>query len=452
MKTLLSLLLCLPLLTYAQVEKGIKFEENLSWEQVKAKAKSDNKYIFLDCFTTWCGPCKRMDKEVYTNDKVGNYFNDKFISVKVQMDKTEKDITNVQRWYSDANLIKKQYKIIAFPSYLFFTPEGTIVHKEMGFKLPAELIAIAQTATSPGNIYNDPYAAYDSLLKEYELGNKDYTKMLYMIKTATELRDTGISNKLRRDYNNYLLNLTDKELYTRKNLEYIASVVHSKSKFFPMFFPNGSRVDDIMKKKGYAEAIVDQVILYEIINTFLDVKQGMIRISRTENEKEAEPDWQKLYNIIKNKYSDDYAKRNLLEAQIIWHEQQLNYDAFATLFITKWKKYGLDTTDSNTDGRLNAVAWTIYLNCTDKSHLNAALTWMQGVVRRNYNTKYPTWKVAMIDTYACLLYKSGKKKDAIHWQEKAVDIASKELPDDPIFTEVRDRLYRMKKGEPKIDS
>ena len=70
---------------------GIRWTEGLTWEQVKQKAKQENKYIFLDCFATWCAPCKKMDLDVYTNDTVGSYFNEKFISVKVQMDKTKKD-------------------------------------------------------------------------------------------------------------------------------------------------------------------------------------------------------------------------------------------------------------------------------------------------------------------------------------------------------------------------
>jgi thiol:disulfide interchange protein len=44
--------------------KGIRFEHGLSWAQVKEKAKAENKYIFMDCYATWCGPCKAMDKNV----------------------------------------------------------------------------------------------------------------------------------------------------------------------------------------------------------------------------------------------------------------------------------------------------------------------------------------------------------------------------------------------------
>ncbi|MDQ2721558.1 MAG: thioredoxin domain-containing protein [Bacteroidota bacterium] len=61
-------------LTQAQ-EKGIKFEHGITWSQVLAKAKTENKYIFVDCYTTWCGPCKQMDATVFPVEDVGNFFN-----------------------------------------------------------------------------------------------------------------------------------------------------------------------------------------------------------------------------------------------------------------------------------------------------------------------------------------------------------------------------------------
>ncbi len=63
---------------------GIKFQSGLNWEQVKEKARNENRYIFIDCYATWCGPCKKMDKEVYTSENVGNIFNKNFISIKLQ--------------------------------------------------------------------------------------------------------------------------------------------------------------------------------------------------------------------------------------------------------------------------------------------------------------------------------------------------------------------------------
>ena len=50
--------------TSQDTTKGIHFVNGLSWQEVLQKAKAENKYIFVDCYATWCGPCKAMDKEV----------------------------------------------------------------------------------------------------------------------------------------------------------------------------------------------------------------------------------------------------------------------------------------------------------------------------------------------------------------------------------------------------
>src|SRR5882757_3769272 len=102
--------------------KGVHFEQGLSWDQVKAKAKSESKYIFVDCYATWCGPCKMMDEKVYTLKDVGDYFNKHFISVKVQLDKTDTDDSLVRKWYNEAVNIQKNYSVNAFPTFLFFSP------------------------------------------------------------------------------------------------------------------------------------------------------------------------------------------------------------------------------------------------------------------------------------------------------------------------------------------
>src|SRR6185436_18638659 len=113
--------------TEAQTNKGIKWTSGLTWEQVKQKAKQENKYIFIDCYTTWCGPCKMMDMQVYPNASVSSYFNEHFISVKVQMDKTNKDDKEIKKWYATAEAMITDYKIEGYPSFVFLSPDGTIV-------------------------------------------------------------------------------------------------------------------------------------------------------------------------------------------------------------------------------------------------------------------------------------------------------------------------------------
>lgn len=108
-----------PTVSSPKKESGIQWVTGLSWEEVKEKAKRENKYIFLDCFTTWCGPCKMMDAEVYSNDSVGNYLNDRFLSVRVQMDRTANDNSFVKSWYSEAAAIQKKYHIEGYPTFIF---------------------------------------------------------------------------------------------------------------------------------------------------------------------------------------------------------------------------------------------------------------------------------------------------------------------------------------------
>jgi len=417
----------------------------LNWTQIKEKALQENKYIFLDCFTTWCGPCKRMEKEVYTNDTVGDYFNTKFISVKVQMDKTKKDDKRVQSWYQAAEDIASKFKVQAYPTFIFLSPSGKTTHKEIGFKLPKEFVQLAQTATSPGKKYLDPYTIYDSLMADYEKGIKNYNKMPYMAKTALSLGKRDLASTVAREYINYLKSLSEQQLYTIENIEFLTSVISTKSQFFNLFFPDGRKVDSVMNKKGYTELFIDKKILKEDIEPFIKIKTGGAKIMYAEPKRLPEPDWDQLHQIIERKYNRDYAERNLLNAKIIWYENQQNI-VYLKYFIQKWKNYGMDTTDEKTDLRLNHIAWDIFEKVLDRTQINEAIEWMRGVVRRSENVDI-IWMAYVTDTYANLLYKSGKKDEAIKFQLKALNIAVKQ-GDEPLVAELSEVLAQMKKGEP----
>ena len=122
-------------------DRGIHFDHNASWNTILTKAKAENKYIFVDCYTTWCGPCKYMDASVFPMEEVGNFFNDKFISVKFQIDTTANDTEKIKGQYKDAAFIKREYKVNGYPTYLFFNLDGELVHEEGGSSNADEFIA-----------------------------------------------------------------------------------------------------------------------------------------------------------------------------------------------------------------------------------------------------------------------------------------------------------------------
>lgn len=147
---LVTLIISCSTLLKAQNQNGIRFETDLRWAQIKEKALKENKYIFLDGFTTWCAPCKMMAKEIFPQSSVGEFFNKNFINVAVQFDITKKDNPDVKRWYKDAAQLKKEYKINSFPTYLFFNPQGELVHSVYDASATAEVfITKAKQALDP---------------------------------------------------------------------------------------------------------------------------------------------------------------------------------------------------------------------------------------------------------------------------------------------------------------
>jgi len=133
--------------TYGQT--GIRFEKTLSWKQILDKAKTENRYIFVDCYATWCAPCKMMDMDVYSQQKVGEAYNSAFINVKVQIDKTKTDDAQTQSWYSSAALLEYTYHIEALPMFLFFDPEGRMVLQRSGAMEPVAFIQLGRDARNP---------------------------------------------------------------------------------------------------------------------------------------------------------------------------------------------------------------------------------------------------------------------------------------------------------------
>jgi thioredoxin 1 len=103
-------------------EIGINFK-SISFADALKLAKKENKIIFIDAYTTWCGPCKMMSSRTFTDVSVGKYFNENFINLKIEM---EKD--------TDGAEIARRYKVQAYPTLLFINGEGKLVHSILGFR------------------------------------------------------------------------------------------------------------------------------------------------------------------------------------------------------------------------------------------------------------------------------------------------------------------------------
>ncbi len=128
-KSLFSVLFFLCVITvFAQ--EGIVFDTTSTWKELLEVSGKKGKYIFLDCYTSWCGPCKGMAREVFPDKKVGEFMNKNFICTKRDMEKGEGIVLN------------KRYKeyIPGFPTYLLIDSVGNVKYQISGFLSPQVFI------------------------------------------------------------------------------------------------------------------------------------------------------------------------------------------------------------------------------------------------------------------------------------------------------------------------
>lgn len=119
--------------TASSPSSGIEFDR-LTLAQAKKQSAKTGKLIFIDCYTDWCGPCKRMAATSFKDDKVGRIFNDKFINLKIEMEKNP-----------DGAVLARMYKVRAYPTLLVIDGKGNLVKKLVGMQSRDGLLAMAKS-------------------------------------------------------------------------------------------------------------------------------------------------------------------------------------------------------------------------------------------------------------------------------------------------------------------
>lgn len=184
------LLLLSPFFIFAQ---GVKFE-NLTYQEALSKAKAENKLVFVDCYTSWCGPCHEMLKNVFPQPSVGDYMNKKFVCVKFDMEKGEgPELSNI-------------FDIYCYPTFVFVKPDGKIQHKFTGWSSAEEFIEKAKATF-------DENKALGLLEEKYEKGVSDKEFLI----TYIHALDDGCSyEKAIKVVEKLIKNLTLKEKISKE--------------------------------------------------------------------------------------------------------------------------------------------------------------------------------------------------------------------------------------------
>lgn len=156
MKKILLPLLFLVVSLAVQAQEGVRFQD-ITFEEAKAQAQKENKWLFVDMSMAGCMPCKYMLEKVFVLPEVGAFFNERFVCVHYNASTQEEGAE-----------VMKMFDVSAFPTFLFFNPEnGNLAHRSIGGRSAEEIIEVAKRGFNPAT-------ASVGLEEKYVGGNREF--------------------------------------------------------------------------------------------------------------------------------------------------------------------------------------------------------------------------------------------------------------------------------------
>ncbi len=440
-------------------EGSINFVSNLSWNQIREKARAENKYIFVDCFTTWCGPCKWMNDNIFGQVKVGSFFNAHFINVRLQMDKNANDDQAIKYWYEDANRIANKYDISAYPTYLFFAPDGEIVHRFVGAaKDENEFIRRASDAL-------DNHTQYYSVIAHWKDHKDDSAYLYHVLEVVAKSDNVEQLHEIATAYVECLKEPLEK---TNIHLFYFNS---SNDFCFKLMLKNAAKVNEWMGETYVANQVSSTIFKEEVEPLFLKSdpldwdeisfnirnKYSMLGDALTErlhrqfrqsikgqidavvyNKIVLSPDWVGISKGLHSRYPHFNWNEPLLESRVGYFVSKKQWPECSKAIYDLLHNCG----NQLVWPMINNMAWyDVFLHSSDRRTLRETIRWM-----RIYVSQSP-YDLQALDTYANLLYKYGRKSEAITFETKANYIISQGTHSAKEVNIYKITLEKMQNGE-----
>lgn len=254
---------------------------------------------------------------------------------------------------------------------------------------------------------------YAAALKEYKAGKKDSASLRALALLAASARDSA-SKGGRIFANEYIRQVKDP--LAEMNLAFICRFTKTtKDEGFDIIFKNKQCVEQTLGSNKTRD-IIKGAIFYGEINAYV-------------SNIDKNPDWGELKKKVVARYGN-YGEDMLLQAKAYHHINRKEWDEFAIAASALIDKYG----EYASSDLLNTFAWTVFENISDNAMLQSALSWSRTSLLGDSTNHF------CLDTYANLLYKLGRKDEAIEWEEKAIAIGA--------LDEYKDALDKMKAGKP----
>lgn len=347
----------------ASAADGVSFLNPTSWEEAQSKAKAEKKFLFVDAYTDWCGWCKVMDKETFSDARVAELMNEKFTSVRIEME-TGFGVD-----------VAMKYRVRSFPQFLVFNPEGDLVYRIFGYSPPEGFIPQLEASLNPETQMKFPGVTQPMNVEYPEFLSGVYGKGKDRLRAEPEEIDAWLSEQD---------DLTSEAAWT------VLTSINPGEKWDNWIIDNR---EPLTAKYGMeVDARIERILMQKMA--------GAIEEGNKENLESA---------LMSIPDADPKKKRVSVIMRARFSAAQKEWNHLADLLTMEYRNETID------GAFVNEMAWTMYEECDETLALMEVSTIMKHVVETDGG-----W--AEYDTYAALLYKLERYEVAQPAAEKAIEL------------------------------
>lgn len=346
--------------------QGIEFFEG-TWEEAKAKAKAEDKIIFVDAYASWCGPCKRMAKNVFTQPKVGTFHNNNFINLKLDMEKRQSD-----------DFKRAGFGVSAYPTLFYIDYTGELLQRAVGGQDVNGLIDLGKDALKKV----DRTAQYEKL---YEDGDRNPELVYNYIKALNQASKSSakVANSYLRGKKAF------KDSFDLKIIFEATQAVDSKA--FELLVENKSAIENVVgadrveaKIIAACQTTAARAIEFEYLELIATASEQLEKLSKEKAEK--------FKGESTINYAFEFRDKDLFtQTAANYTKKVINKDAQALIGLSKKAIVTFED---------------------DKDILNLGVGWAKQATKADDGVETMLY-------YAQVLDKAGKKKEALKVAKKA---------------------------------
>ncbi len=339
MKKIISgLFIFITILTFAQDE--IQFQD-IPFKDLIAKAKKENKLVFIDAYASWCGPCKMMEKNIFTKKSVGDFYNKNFVNARIDMEKGE------------GREVAQKFGVRSYPTYLFLNGDGELVSQNYGYMEESIFLTMAQDINSPNN-------KKGSLKERFAKGEKDRDFLINIMKLNSNTDYEFAKQASER----YFANRKKTDEFTKEDVGFLLYFLKSTEDVnYKTFVSQKAEIIKFLPEENYNE-FNNQLVLAKVVQESIDDKNK--KINEDYFMKTAEPLVGKEAAILK-----------LNQTKLSYYEQNANFPEYEKAALDYYQN-----ADSFEPNELLKAAWIFSDNIRTKSSLKKAAEWAEKSVMR----------------------------------------------------------------------